>query len=120
MRIVDTIARWVEYPRAPASSMGGGRARRPDVRRCRLDRASKQYEVAKAEHDAVEREKAEAAKPRVPAFFSAASLRPPSASWSQPVHQRRDLRAVLRPVRHHHRQREGKARRRNRRRHRAG
>ena len=69
MRIVDTIARWVEYPRAPASSMGGGRARRPDVRRCRLDRASKQYEVAKAEHDAVEREKAEAAKPRVPACF---------------------------------------------------
>jgi hypothetical protein len=49
--------------------MGGGRARRPDVRRCGLDRASKQYEVAKAEHDAVEREKAEAAKPRVPAGF---------------------------------------------------
>ena len=70
MRIVNTIARWVEYPRARPSAWG--RKDVPDGPT--FDGVDwivlvKQYEVAKAEHDAVEREKAEAAKPRVPARF---------------------------------------------------
>ena len=66
MRIVNTIARWIEYPRARPPAWAEDV---PDGPTFDGDWIVRAYEEAKAEHNTVEREKAEAAKPRVPAWF---------------------------------------------------